>query len=300
MAGDWIKMRTSLITSPKVNGIARILEQSSAVSRVLATGFNGPLSEIVTRNVTRYVTVSLLLVIWGAANEHTTDGIFHNADLSDIDDMVGVPGFGVAMESVGWASYDPENDCVILPNFNEYNVSGDERRKSGAERQRRYREKKSRNGNVTRDVTGDVTSNEREEKIREDLKDKTPLIGGGDENFDSDDFLLPAEEPQKPGYLEGVSEPIGKFTMFSGWQPSTDFRMRAASWGIALPENEYTPEQLAEFVTYWQAEGKVFHHIQWEQKFARHVTRAKQPVRQGSDAKPLDFNNTDWAKGVMS
>ncbi|MEN3753752.1 hypothetical protein ABC733_17295 [Mangrovibacter sp. SLW1] len=164
VAGDWIKMRTSLITSPKVNGIARILEQSSDVSRILATGFNGPLSEIVTRNVTRYVTVSLLLVVWGAANEHTTDGIFHNADLSDIDDMVGVPGFGLAMESVGWACYDPENDCVILPNFNEYNISGDERRKSGAERQKRYREKKSRNGNVTHNVTGDVTSNERERR----------------------------------------------------------------------------------------------------------------------------------------
>ena len=57
MAGDWIKMRPSLLTNPKVNGIARILEGEREVSRVLSTGFSGAMSEIVTRNVMRNVTV---------------------------------------------------------------------------------------------------------------------------------------------------------------------------------------------------------------------------------------------------
>lgn len=181
MAGEWIKMRTSLLTNPKVNGIARILEESPDTGRALSNGFNGPLREIVTRNVTRHVTVSSLLVVWGAANEHTKDGIFENADLSDIDDMVGIPGFGEALVSVGWAEYDEERQRVIFPNFSEYNTSGSERSasgKTGAERQREYRERKkagiSSKSDVTCDVTCDVTSNRREEKRREEDNPKAP------------------------------------------------------------------------------------------------------------------------------
>jgi hypothetical protein len=177
MAGDWIKMRTSLLTNPRVNGIARALEADGKVSRALATGDAASMSEIVTRNVMRHVTVSSLLIVWGAANEHTRDGVFRNADLSDIDDMVGVPGFGAAMASVGWAFHDAQECCVTLPNFNEYNTSGQERSaqaKTSAERQKDYRErKKSQESDVTRDVTSDVTRNRREEKRREEKKEDT-------------------------------------------------------------------------------------------------------------------------------
>ena len=174
MAGDWIKMRTSLLTNPKVNGIARVLEASRDVSRALSTGYSGDMSEIVTRNVMRHVTVSSLLIVWGAANEHTDDGVFKSADLSDIDDMVGIPGFGEAMESVGWASYDADSNTVTLPNFSEYNTSGASRSagaKSAAQRQKEYRDrKKQSDGDVTRDVTRD----RREEKSREEIGPKGP------------------------------------------------------------------------------------------------------------------------------
>lgn len=174
MAGDWIKMRTSLLTNPKVNGIARELECNKDVSATLSTGYNGVMSEIVTRNVMRHVTVSSLLVVWGAANEHTKDGVFLNADLSDIDDMVGIPGFGDAMAVVGWAIYEEDSNSVTLPNFNEYNTSGQIRSagaKTAAERQKEYRDrKKSKESDVTSDVTTDVTSNRREEKRREEKK----------------------------------------------------------------------------------------------------------------------------------
>jgi hypothetical protein len=183
MAGDWIKMRPGLLTSPKVNGIARLLENSTPASEALSTGHNGPLREIVTRNVLRYVTVTALLLVWGAANEHTRNGTFHNADLSDIDDIAGVPGFAQAMMAVGWLEYDAELEAVTLPNFNEYNTSGLIRSagaKSNAERQREYRERKKRkeirNENVvTHNVTLHNDSNRREEKSREEknIKEKT-------------------------------------------------------------------------------------------------------------------------------
>lgn len=174
MAGDWIKMRPSLLTNPKVNGIARILEGEREVSRVLSTGFSGAMSVIVTRNVMRNVTVSCLLTVWGAANEHTTNGTFSNADLSDIDDMVGIPGFGGAMQSVGWLIHDEDACTVTLPNFNEYNTCGKDRpAEKNRERQQRYRDKKA----AERNVTNDVTNNDREEKRREEKKEQkhTPI-----------------------------------------------------------------------------------------------------------------------------
>ncbi|MDY1037133.1 primosomal protein DnaT [Lelliottia sp. CFBP8978] len=64
--------------------------------------------------------------------------------------------------------------------------------------------------------------------------------------------------------------PMGKFAMYAGWQPDADFQRQAALWGIALMQ-PVTQEELAAFVAYWQAEGKVFHHVQWQQKLARSV-----------------------------
>lgn len=83
----------------------------------------------------------------------------------------------------------------------------------------------------------------------------------------------------EPEYLDGLREPIGKFSMTTVWQPSPDFRQRAAVWGMALPEPEFTPAELAAFRDYWMAEGKVFTQVQWEQKFARHVQHVRAQVK---------------------
>lgn len=64
--------------------------------------------------------------------------------------------------------------------------------------------------------------------------------------------------------------PLGKFAMYADWRPDDDFQRMAALWGMMLRE-PVTPEELAAFVAYWQAEGKVFHHVQWQQKLARSV-----------------------------
>lgn len=91
------------------------------------------------------------------------------------------------------------------------------------------------------------------------------------------------QEQVKPRYLDGLEEPIGKFTMSGDWLPSRDFRLRATQWGIQLPEPDYLDTELAEFAAYWNSEGKVFTQIQWEQKFARHVqlVRTKQKTQSG-------------------
>ncbi|HAU5500966.1 TPA: primosomal protein [Cronobacter sakazakii] len=107
------------------------------------------------------------------------------------------------------------------------------------------------------------------------------------EEFSTVDKFQSKPQPQNPepgagnfvidGYVPpGGSTPPGKFTITKYWKPDPDFRKQAALWGIALG-SDVTPQELASFIAYWQAEGKAFHHVQWQQKLARNVqqTRAK-------------------------
>lgn len=94
------------------------------------------------------------------------------------------------------------------------------------------------------------------------------------------DVTLDAQFYEEPAGVP-VAVPMGKFAMYAGWQPDTDFQRLAALWGIALT-HPVTAEELASFVTYWQAEGKVFHHVQWQQKLARSV----QISRAGNGGQP--------------
>lgn len=68
--------------------------------------------------------------------------------------------------------------------------------------------------------------------------------------------------------------------MYAGWQPDADFQRQAALWGIALAQPA-TPEELAAFTAYWQAEGKVFHHVQWQQS-SRAVCKSTAPATMAS------------------
>lgn len=145
MAGDWVKMRSGLLANPKVHAIAKAIGRDPAAAPALTTGFSGPPGEVLSRNALRNVTVTALLCVWSAANEHSDDGKLACCDLDDLDEIAGIPGFGVAMEAVGWAVRNEAKNHVLLPNFSEHNTTAKDR--TGAERQRRFRQ--NRNGDVT-------------------------------------------------------------------------------------------------------------------------------------------------------
>lgn len=266
MAGDWIKMRTALMTDPKVNRIARELETSEDVGRQLLVTHEGVMSSCVTRNVMRHVTVSCLLLVWGAANEHTKEGVFYNADLSDIDDIVGMPGFGAAMQHVGWLAYDPDGNTVTLENFSEYNKSGARRSagaRTNAERQADYRARKraqamAGQGDLLGDVTRVVTSNRREEKSRED-KENTHT---------GKSSTVPRAEDAVCGGLPGVAPKIG---------PELALRAREAAQAMAahgvkvaeghpllqaLLQQDVTVDELADAARIAGGKGKGFDYVQ--------------------------------------
>ncbi|CAI1023663.1 Primosomal protein I [Serratia ficaria] len=97
-------------------------------------------------------------------------------------------------------------------------------------------------------------------------KDKPPL-------YARDENPPPPEEPEPPPFpLNGNN--FGKFTMQNGWQPGADFQRMAATWGMNIVD-PVTPEELQEFIGFWEPEGKAFHQAQWEQKLARSVLMSR-------------------------
>lgn len=207
MAGDWIKMRSALLSNPKVHTIARLVGECREASRVLTTGASCPPCEVLSRNALRNVTVTALLLVWSSANEHTSDGVMRCCDLIDVDEIAGIPGFGEAMQYVGWAQHDVEKDAIILPNFTEWNTPAKDR--TAAERQRRFREK--RNGPVTRDSNGRVRG-------REELdKEEDPPISPNGGQDEPKPVCVPVEPPPQDPPEEPVHFPESVADVCEAW-----------------------------------------------------------------------------------
>lgn len=144
---SWIKLRDDLESDPRVHRMAAHIAQTAPgyILTSAAKDLFGSVTHNVTRNALRDVTVMGLSRVWFAANQHTTDGVFHHADLSYLDDLARIPGFGDAMAAVGYAIHDPEAQSVTLPRFEEYNSpdkNGHRAKTAGALRAQRLRDRR--------------------------------------------------------------------------------------------------------------------------------------------------------------
>lgn len=184
---DWIKMRSSLLTNPRVTRMARLLLQDAEFLAWMYSGRDVTRDESVTKRdipvVTRIV-VGGLLPVWSMANETAgRDGVVRHASSHEVDDAAGIPGFFRALTAVEWAEELDDQSGVRFINFEEHNSPQKERSltgKTGADRQREYRERKKREADeaaqrdAERDGPGDVTVTShrdgREEKKREEKK----------------------------------------------------------------------------------------------------------------------------------
>jgi hypothetical protein len=178
MAGDWIKMRVDLYRDPKVCVMAdNLLDEDGDLARYVDQNCQSRMN--VTRNVTRNATVGALVTVWGVmrhrGKRENDDLVCSGVSLTVLDDISDLPGFGSAMESVGWVR-DDGNRIVFPCFFEEYNVDPQEKKSaSAAARQRRYRENLRAKSDANRDVTRDVTVTHRIEKRR--VKNPIPLSG---------------------------------------------------------------------------------------------------------------------------
>lgn len=168
MAGDWIKIKTSLIDDPAVIGIS------------IALGLDGDL------------VVGKLVRIWSWANHQTEDGHAVGVTPDWVDRFLDCQGFAQAMEKVGWLKI--KNEKITIPKFDRHNGSSAKTRANAAKRQAKKRSQPSRTDrdkNVTRPLP---------EKRREENKTTPPLTPP----TASADHPPHVPEPPCPGAWGGV------------------------------------------------------------------------------------------------
>ena len=283
MAGDWIKMRGSLVTHPKVLKLAKIIATDPYVAQRLLVTSAETLDCVVTRDVTRDMVVASLLRVWCACNEHTSDGIWPGIELDDLDQVAGIPGFGAALSKVGWASIDPGSDRVIFPNFLEYNAPAKNGgRSAAAERQRRYRERKRQQNEIATGngyVSSDVTRTPREEKRKISASPPTRAVTSSD-----------------------------PFAMDMSWLPGPEIKDRMSMAGI--PPDRLTEERIGEFKSYWMTRSEKLTNNQWEHKLIQALQKHwRQPrekdhtVGRSNSRKDVhdainDIDDKTWARGL--
>jgi hypothetical protein len=175
---DWIRMRSGLVTNPRVTKMARILLADREFLDWLCPGCDVPVTrdEAITKRhipVVARVVVGALLPVWSMVNDTAaSDGIVRHATSRDIDETAGVPGFGRAMIEVEWLDDLPNGEGVQFVNFEEHNSPHKERApsaKTGAQRSKEYRERKaaekaaaSQDSDNERDGKRDVTKTSRD------------------------------------------------------------------------------------------------------------------------------------------
>lgn len=165
VAGDWIKMRVWLRRDPKVIRMSDTISLNRDFMNWLTDPVRKSCSasayDYVTSDVTRALCVTGLLEVWGTAreqgNRNGDDLVVSHSDISTIDDICGIPGFGKAMANVGWVTESKPSMLIFHKFFTEKGSPSERFRSSAAERQARYRHKKRYISDVTGDVTGDVT-----------------------------------------------------------------------------------------------------------------------------------------------
>lgn len=154
MAGDWIKMRTDLWDHPKVVRI---------VSAICPDG---------VRNFSeRCKIVGALYRTWALADTHADDGILDGYDAAALDFVVGIEGWSLNLQHVGWLTVEPQR--LVLNNFAEHNGASAKRRAEDAARKGRVRKMSAKCPQKNGQMSGKLKN--REEKRREEYIYPLPL-----------------------------------------------------------------------------------------------------------------------------
>ncbi len=262
MANSWLRLWHDMPNDPKWRTIARLSGQPVALVQATYLHLLVSASQGVTRghaDVTHEDLASALDV-----TERDIEQILEAMQGRVLD----------GKNLTGWAKRQVKREDTGNPETGA--KSARERKNAQRERQRLAKEKEA-----CHDVSRNVTTDKDKDK---DLKDKTTLLdraGANDSN--ADDSAPPAFEDQN-----WLDEPNDKFPMTADWQPSPDFQQRAALWNRALdgPAPGYTPGELAGFVSYWQPEGRRYHQVQWEKKFADSVLHERRNAPTGKERHP--------------
>lgn len=110
---DWIKVESTTPTKIEVVRIAAAMK------------------------INPYEALGRLIQLWIWADSNTTNGKTFVEDLSSIDFVAGLPGFGSAMQKVGWLLQD--GDGYTFPNFDRHNGNTAKKRAEDARKKKLVR-----------------------------------------------------------------------------------------------------------------------------------------------------------------
>lgn len=154
----WIKLDKKLVESIRFRRVVRKLRETSNALRD------------VTHELAVTITVGGLMRFWAYADSHIDDDNALAMTIDEVDELVGIDGFGKALP-VEWLKV-LDADHVQLPDFLAHNGSSEKQRRDNARRQAAYRHRRE-SRNVTRDVTDDNARNDaRPDQTREDQKEE--------------------------------------------------------------------------------------------------------------------------------
>lgn len=158
MAGDWLKMRTSL---PEEKAVMQISDM---------TGLD------------EFYVIGKLFAVWRWAGQHTVTGKITGVTLKTIDRIARCENFGEAMKAANWLEIGVDGS-IAIPKWKKHNSKSEKQRALDAARSARYREKKSRvirdgdrDGNHARHATRGEENRE-EEKIESTTVDSKKKHG---------------------------------------------------------------------------------------------------------------------------
>lgn len=191
MAGDWIKVRHDLATSPKVVRISSALKAD------------------------RLRTVGGLVSAWCLFDVHSVDGTMEGYTPDTLDELIGWPGFSRAMIAVGWLLESSEG--LELPRFTTHNGQSAKRRALDAERKRL--------GRLSAFEADRMRT--REEKSREE---EIQNPGGGDAGSSDRLTVLPNSQAPRWSRAEGLFLPASAIAGLRKAFPDADLEAMLAGW----------------------------------------------------------------------
>jgi hypothetical protein len=146
---EWIKMRKSLLTDPRVVRIASAL------------------------GADRFRTIGALFSAWCLFDEQTSDGRLDGYTPEIFDEIIGIHGLAVAMESVGWLEINAES--IIATAFGQHNGHTAKRRAQEAARKASARDadKKRTESAIEKKKKRKEEEEEIEEEEEEEEEEKT-------------------------------------------------------------------------------------------------------------------------------
>ena len=144
MAGDWIKMRSDLLTHPKIVRMMSALKAD------------------------KFRVIGGLHAVWCLFDMHSEDGQLDGYTPEVLDSYLGWVGFSDAMISIDWLEKG-EGESLIAPRFEEHNGQSAKRRAQESSRKKEARKTSADDADKKRT---------REEKRREEKKDTTKQTRG--------------------------------------------------------------------------------------------------------------------------